>query len=101
MKTYFYTVKNSSTRRGYNQTVTVYRVVKNIPVMIGYNDQIDTASTYGEYGEAVRILDFHGIEKAKDSYSLKSDKVRLLSLGSLWDRNTGESFNHIANKVER
>ena len=56
MKTYIYTATEGSTARGYNRTINVYRVKNNKPTWIGQDNKINTASTYGDKGEAVQLI---------------------------------------------
>ena len=78
MRTYIFTVEDHSTARGYNQTIRVYRMKRNVPHFVGYNDKINTASTYGEYAVARQIVRDAGLEKMKDSYHFASDNIRLI-----------------------
>ena len=55
MKTYLYKATDNGAR-GYNRCITVYRVKRNKPEYIGHNDKINTASTYGDKGEAVCLI---------------------------------------------
>ena len=55
MKTYIYKATEGGAR-GFNRTITVYRMKNNKPEYLGYNDRIHTASTYGDKGEAVTLI---------------------------------------------
>lgn len=56
MKTYIYKVIDSSTARGYNRTIEVYRVKHNKPVYLGDNDKISTASYKGNLACAKQLI---------------------------------------------
>jgi len=79
MKTYIYKATDGSQERGFDRTVTVYRVINNKPVCIGINARINTASTYGDKGEAVQIAG-----KAKghkhNHYEFDSANIRMIGL---------------------
>lgn len=48
MKTYIYTVAKNSDRRGYNRTISVYRIKHNFPSHVGTDNLIHTASYPGD-----------------------------------------------------
>jgi len=78
MITFIYSVKDGSVARGYNQTVTVWRLKQNKPVYIGYNDKINTAYTKGEKGEAISIITENTNHKSvKNGYDMDSTKYAL------------------------
>lgn len=78
MKTYMYTVSSSSVR-GYNRTIEVYRVIKNQPKFIGSNDRINTASAVGDKGEAVKLIGKLCGHK-HDNYKFDSKNINLWSV---------------------
>ncbi len=78
MKTYIYKATEGGAR-GFNRTITVYRVKNNRPEYLGYNDKIDTASTYGDKGEAVCLIRKLCGHKG-DSYNLSSKNICLWSV---------------------
>ena len=81
MKTYIYTVKNSSSKRGYNREISVYRIKNNQPIHIGTNDEISTASYKGDYATACDLIVKHDKAKpSKDGYSLESKNIKVLEL---------------------
>ena len=69
MRTYIFKVVDHCPKRGYNQTITVYRIKRNIPQFIGTNGLINTASTYGPHAEARQIAQESGEFKMLDSYN--------------------------------
>jgi hypothetical protein len=78
MKTYIYKATEGGAR-GYNRTITVYRVKNNKPEFLGYNDKIDTASTYGDKGEAVSLIGELCGHK-NDHYSFDSENIQLFEV---------------------
>lgn len=56
MKTYIYKVSNSSDARGFNRTISVYRVKRNVPTLIGEDNKIHTASYCGDLGTVRNII---------------------------------------------
>ena len=60
MKTFIYKVDKSSPLRGYNRTITVFRMMRNYPRVIGRDNQINTAASCGDVGSAKRIIQLHG-----------------------------------------
>jgi len=79
MKTYLFKATDSSTVRGYNRTIDVYRMKHNRPEWIGRDDEINTASTYGDKGEAVQLI--AKIEGVKaDSYNILDPNVQLFEV---------------------
>lgn len=84
MKTYMYTVKNSSLKRGYNREISVYRIKNNQPIYIGTNDEINTASYKGDYAIACELISKYDKTKmSKDGYSLESKDIKIIELGWL------------------
>ena len=81
MKTYIYTVKNSSSKRGYNREISVYRIKNNQPVYVGTDDEISTAGYKGDYAIACELISKHDKAKmSKDGYSLESEAIKILEL---------------------
>jgi len=78
MITYIYKATDGGAR-GYNRTITVYRVKNNTPYWLGYNDKIDTASTYGDKGEAVTLIGELCGHK-NNHYKFDSNNIQLLSV---------------------
>jgi hypothetical protein len=81
MKTYFYTIKHNSALRGYNRTVTVYRVKSNQPSFVGYDEKINTASYKGDYAIACKIIsenDKHLMDKT--GYTLESKNIKITGI---------------------
>lgn len=56
MKTYIYKPIDSSTKRGYNRTIEVFRVKNNVPIYLGYDNKIDTASYKGDKAVAKELI---------------------------------------------
>lgn len=77
---YIYRLDDSSTERGFNRTVTVYKIVRNKPEYVGKDDRQNSAGWCGAYAVACKIIsDEHG-HKMADSYSLKNKKINLWSV---------------------
>jgi hypothetical protein len=74
MESYIYTVAKNPEwlkRKPYNQTITVYRIKRNIPVLVGSED-INTASYRGDRATAMRIISRETGKKMADGYRLKT-----------------------------
>ncbi len=80
MKTYIYKVINSSTRRGYNLTIEVYRVIHNVPEFVGYDDKISTASYRGDYAVACKIISNKTGARMAGGYKLASSNIQLFAV---------------------
>ncbi len=80
MKTYIYKVINSSTRRGYNLTIEVYRVIHNVPKFVGYDDKISTASYRGDYATACHIIHRKTGARMAGGYKLASSNIQLFAV---------------------
>lgn len=80
MITYIYTVLDSSRKRGYNQTVKVYRIKNNIPKFLGKDEEIHTSSWVGGYGIACQIIARETNAKLESPYALVSDKIQVIEL---------------------
>lgn len=81
MKTYIFTVKQTSPKRGYNRTIDVYRVEDNQPLHIGYNDKISTSSYKGDYAIACDIIsDFDKLEMTDCGYYLKDKNIKVIEI---------------------
>lgn len=78
MKKFIAITKESSDKKGYNRTVTVYQVKNNDLVYIGYDDEINTASYMGDYAIACHIINkVLGHKLSDDKYSLASKNVKI------------------------
>ena len=81
MKTYIYTVQNDSAKRGFNRTVTVWRVKNNQPIYVGFDDEIDTASYKGDRAVACKIIsDIDGHKMTNCGYGLLSKNITLINI---------------------
>lgn len=83
MKTYFFIAKNSSDKRGYNRTITVYRNINNQPIYVGCDEEIDTAAYKGDYGIAAKIIhEKTGAKwlKGREGYELASKNIKIIGL---------------------
>lgn len=81
MKKFIAITKESSNKKGYNLTVTVYQVKNNELVYIGYDDEINTASYMGDYAIACHIIhDKLGHKLSKDKYNLASKNIKISRL---------------------
>jgi len=67
VKSFIYVLFESSEQRGYNKHVAVYRIKKNVPVLVGTGDY-QSASWCGESAEAVKILMEHKEVPQGDHY---------------------------------
>lgn len=79
MKTYIYTVQNDSAKRGFNRTVTVWRVKHNVPHFLAVNDSLQSAAWRGGRSEASALIaeaDGHKM----DGYKLASNEIQLIEL---------------------
>ena len=77
MKTYIY-VRDGSDKRGYNVNIRVYRMVNNVPKLIGNSDW-HTASWPGERGAAVRIIsDADGYKS--DGYNFVRKDIQIIQV---------------------
>ena len=73
MKTFLYVADSASPFRGYNRTISVYRVKNNAPEFLGSDAKINTASYCGDSGTAREVIR----NNAKLS---KNEKYHLLSI---------------------
>ena len=72
MRTYIYT-ENRSDVRGMNKRITVYRIKRNQPHLVGSSDH-HTAAWYGAHGQAVAIIqEKDGLPAARDHYELRGE----------------------------
>jgi len=62
MKTYIYKAIDSSTVRGYNRTIEVYRIKNNKPDFVGVNDRMQSAAWRGYIDNAYKLI----LEKTGD-----------------------------------
>jgi len=74
-----YKAIDSSDAYGFNRTIAVYEIKHNKPIYLGYNDKIDTASTYGDKGEAVQLISELKGHK-HDNYKFLSKNINLYSI---------------------
>ena len=51
----FYEI-DSSDELGYNHTVVVFKIVKNVPTIIGFDNKINTTTWEGSVAAAARII---------------------------------------------
>ena len=81
MKKFIAITKDSSSKKGYNRTVTVYQVKNNELNYIGYDDEISTASYMGDYATACHIINkVLGHKLSDDKYSLASKDIKITRL---------------------
>ena len=81
MKKFIAIIKESSNKKGYNRTVTVYQVKNNDLVYIGYDDEINTAAYMGDYAIACHIIHKElGHKLSDDKYRLASKKIKISQL---------------------
>ncbi len=80
MKTYIYKVISKSDKRGYNRTIEVYRIKNNVPLFIGYDDLINTASYKGDRPIANHIISKEDKHKMKNGYDLESKHIQVFEV---------------------
>ncbi len=81
MKTFIFKVQQSSTIRGYNRTIYVYRMKNNRPILVGYDEEINTASYMGDRAIASQIIsDSEGMKMDQTGYDLQSKNVQLFEI---------------------
>lgn len=81
MKKFISIIETSSPKKGYNRTVTVYRVKNNDLVYIGYDDEINTAAYKGDYAIACHIINKElGHKLSEDKYRLASKNIKISQL---------------------
>ncbi len=81
MKTYIFRIEKSSSARGYNRTIYVYRVKNNQPIFVGYNEKINTASYKGDRAIASQIIsDNEGLKMDNGGYNLLSKNVQIIEI---------------------
>jgi len=79
MKTYIFNTLDSSTQRGCNVTVQVYRVKGNKPSFIGCSHH-HTATWFGAQAQACQVIAKEDGHKLRDSYSLAAKDIQVLAL---------------------
>lgn len=81
MKKFISIIETSSPKKGYNRTVTVYRVKNNELNYIGHDDEINTAAYKGDYAIACSIIhDNLGNKLDKGGYKLVSKNIKITQL---------------------
>lgn len=79
---FIYTETNSSSARGYNKTITVYRLVNNEPFFVGEDNKINTASWVGGKAIVSKIIaEYYPLEftMLDDGYNL-NETVNIFTL---------------------
>jgi len=79
MKTYIFRQLNSSTKRGCNVTIEVYRVKINKTSYLGCSHH-NTGSWYGAKAQACQIIAKEDGHKMKGSYHLLSKNIQLFEI---------------------
>jgi len=79
MKTYIFKQLDSSTKRGCNVTIEVYRMINNKPKYVGCSYH-NTWSWYGAKAQACQIIAKEDGHKLHDSYNLESKDIQVLEL---------------------
>ena len=78
MKHYIFTVEHASLKRGYNRTIRVWRMERNVPMWVGDDDEVSTAAYAGDYAVACKIISI--VDKyrlTKGGYGLQNKNVKL------------------------
>lgn len=81
-KVFIYTERNYSNKRKFNMTVFVYQICDNKePVLIGFNDKINTGSWKGGYAIACQIIANETGEMMDDAgYWLKDSSIKVIGI---------------------
>ena len=91
MRTYIFNVSDSPVR-GCNTRVTVYRVKRNRPHIVGVSDN-NTATWKGAHGEAVSII--HVVDGIRYHFRMNSGAIDTCRLrGELMPADKYEDFGH-------
>ena len=77
---YIYKLENSSAARGFNRTVTVYKMVRNKPEYVGMDERQDSAAWRGGYSVACEIISAEHGHKMTDGYSLENKLINVWSV---------------------
>ena len=77
---YIYRLDASSSVRGFNRTVTVYKMVRNKPEYVGKDDRQNSAAWVGAYAVACKIISNEHGHKMADGYSLKNKSINVWSV---------------------
>lgn len=77
---YIYRLDDSSAVRGFNRTVTVYKMVRNKPEYVGLDNRQSSAAWVGAYAVACQIISNEHGHKMADSYSLKNKSINIWSV---------------------
>ena len=81
MKTFIYKVMDGSNARGYNKTVVVYRMKRNVPDLVGYDEHVDTAAFKGYKTVAHQLIsDSLGYKMNAKGYALESKDIQLFEV---------------------
>jgi len=78
MESYIYVVQTDPKwfkRRHYNRSITVYRIKRNVPLLVG-RDDVNTASYKGDRATAMNIIANATGKKMADGYKLV-EQIRL------------------------
>ena len=79
MKTYIYLLTEGSDARGFNRTVTVWRVKNNVPVWLASNNRIHTKGWRGDKCEAALLIaETEGYKL--DKYKIVNKDVQIIGL---------------------
>ena len=74
---YIYKEEHSSIQKGFNRTVTVYKIVRNKPEYVGKDDRLNSAAWVGGYATACKIISAEHGHKMADGYSLKNKNINV------------------------
>lgn len=80
MKRYFYKEELASIKRGYNRTISVWRLDKEGRWRFIGEEHCNSASWRGAYGVACGILNEKIGHRMADGYGLKSKNITLIQL---------------------
>jgi len=71
----FYEIPGSD-ELGYNHTVVVFKIVKNVPTIIGFDNKINTATWNGSVAAAAKIITrATGLPLYSDGHRLESESA--------------------------
>jgi hypothetical protein len=78
---YIYTIVKKSDKRGYNRTINVWSVNDNIPVFLGYTDEVNTSGYKGDYATACELIaEFDKHAMSNCGYFLQNKDIKVIEL---------------------
>jgi hypothetical protein len=77
MKTYYYTVTNSSTNRGHNVTINAFELKNGLIVNLGDEKSFNTAAWGGDRWGAIKVINCVKNHKTIGGYEFASKNIQL------------------------